>query len=171
MRKSTRIQKTIKENLDRYFPEVIIEWNMAKDARDAFSPSQTRYAPRLDVAVGPFNISPDYVQSDIENKFSALCPMNLKDFLRSHTLSKNSNPRCTIGIEVVCSGSSKHILGDFTNASMMGLYGIIIPDSPMLNKVKRLYEYVKILKSVGKSPPNMFNNLTILSSQEFINLL
>ena len=36
---------------------------------------------------------------------------------------QNKNPRCLLSVEVEFSGSSKLIMGDFTNAGMMGHVG------------------------------------------------
>ena len=87
-------------------------------------------------------------------------------------LSTNANPRCSLAIEVVFSGSSKHILGDITNASMMGLYGLVVvkDEERILEKAKRIFEYVKRIIEVGKAPANLFQNTRILSASEFLHL-
>lgn len=172
MRQSTLLQNKIVERLSRHFSGVVKEWDVTKDATDAFS--EPVYGPRLDVAVGPFNITEeDKVEkvNEIVMMFSENAPQRLKDIIASRNLHQNNNPRCTLAIEVVYSGSSKHILGDITNSSMMGLYGFVVANRSMFNKVSRIFEYSKIIKRVGKAPADLFSNVCVISNEDFLELL
>lgn len=147
------------------------EWSVTKNATDAFFTQVDVYAPRLDVAVGPFNIEEGNKANEIKNAFVHNAPQRLKDLVRSAELRENGNPRCTLAIEVVYSGSSKHILGDITNASMMGLYGFVVASSSTFDKLKRIFEYSKVIKRVGKAPEDLFSNVCVISDEKFLKLL
>jgi len=74
-----------------------------------------------------------------------------------------------LAIEVVCSGSSKHILGDITNASMMGLYGIVVTndDQHICEKVERIQHYAQRVKALQKAPTGWFDNVLIVKYPVF----
>ncbi len=55
---ATEYQQMVRGVLERYFPDVRAEWSVVTDATDAMSRDVKRYAPRVDVAVGPFNVTP-----------------------------------------------------------------------------------------------------------------
>jgi len=169
MRASTSFQNVITEKLGKYFPEVEKEWDVTKNATDLFSTDV--YGPRLDVAVGPFNTEEGNKIDEIRNAFFQKVPQELKNIIESRNLRENRNPRCMLAIEVVYSGSSKHILGDITNASMMGLYGFVVANSSTFDKLKRIFEYSKVIKHVGKAPVDLFSNVCVISDKEFLKLL
>jgi len=164
-------QNIIIERLRRHSLEVEKEWGITRNANDIFSTGKRRYAPRLDVAVGPFNVRVENKKNKIRSTFNRNVPQKLKHRIESNVLRENINPRCMLAIEVVFSGSSKHILGDITNASMMGLYGIVVANNSMVNKVKRIFEYVKVVKQVGKAPSGLFSNVCLISDEEFLKLI
>lgn len=165
---SKQLQKNIKKILTPHFGDsVVVEWSVSKGASDGFSTNRFRYAPRVDVAVKPFVSLGNHLEEILgiwENK----SPKKLSK--RLSNLRENRNPRCVLAIEVVFSGSSKHILGDIMNASMLGLYGIIVPSEKMMPKVKRAFEYVKKVKELGKLSDDVFENVCILSRGEFLNM-
>lgn len=174
MSASTSFQNTIVEKLRQHFTEVEKEWRITKGATDPLSVNADVYAPRLDVAVGPFNVrEEDKVEmvDTIKTVFSQKAPQELKNIITSRRLKQNQNPRCTIAIEVVYSGSSKHILGDITNASVMGLYGFVVASNSTFEKLKRIFEYSKVIKQVGKVPEDMFSNVCVISGDNFLRLL
>jgi hypothetical protein len=78
----------------------------------------------------------------------------------------NTNPRCLLAIEVVFSGSSKHIMGDTLNAGALGLYGLVVGTDKLMPKIKRIGKYLEILAALEKLPP-MFRNVHALSTTEF----
>lgn len=165
-----QFQKQIKEKLKISFGDLVeVEWPISKGATDIFTRSNERYSPRVDVAVNTVGVSTGNHFKEIEHFWNERAPEKLKNhFCR---FDKNSNPRCSLAIEVVFSGSSKHILGDITNASMMGLYGIVIPNQDMAKKVKRIFEYVKNIRDVGKAPEKLFKNVDIIPRKDFIKLI
>ncbi|EIJ65600.1 hypothetical protein BD31_I1572 [Candidatus Nitrosopumilus salaria BD31] len=171
MSSSTSFQNEITEKLSRYFQQVRKEWRITQDATDAFSTDVDVYAPRIDVAVGPFNVSEGNERENITNVFENSAPQNLKKMIESSSLQKNNNPRCMLAIEVVYSGSTKHILGDITNASMIGLYGFVVAHNDRIDEVNRIFEYTKTIKAVHKAPSDLFSNVKIMSTNEFLELL
>lgn len=171
MSSSKSFQNEIVEKLSRHFEDVKMEWRITQDATDAFSANVDVYAPRIDVAVGPFNVSDGNERNNIANEFENSAPQNLKNLIESNSLQKNNNPRCMLAIEVVYSGSTKHILGDITNASMMGLYGFVIAHNDRIDEVNRIFEYTKIIKAVHKAPNDLFSNVKVISTNEFLELL
>jgi hypothetical protein len=48
-------QRTIQTRLGERFDDVLVEWSISRAATDAMAPDAAVYAPRVDVAVGPFN--------------------------------------------------------------------------------------------------------------------
>ena len=171
MSSSTSFQNEIAERLREHFQEVEKEWRITKNATDEFSINADVYAPRLYVAVGPFNVEEGNKVNDLVRTFSNDAPSGLKNLVESNVLRKNVNPRCVLAIEVVYSGSTKHILGDITNASMMGLYGFVVASSYLFSKVERIFEYTKAIKRVGKAPEELFANVCIISDSEFLERL
>jgi len=55
---ATEYQRAAEAKLKRHFADVRLEWSVVKDATDALAADISRYAPRVDVAVGPFNTTP-----------------------------------------------------------------------------------------------------------------
>jgi hypothetical protein len=112
---ATEYQRLAEVTLRAHFADVRLEWSVVKDATDALARDIKRYAPRVDIAVGPFNTTPGPDPRISE----ALVPDQLRALFNDRP--PNPNPRCLLAIEVVYSGSSKHILGDMLNAGALGL--------------------------------------------------
>ena len=153
-------QVVAKSLLEEYFPEVTSEWQSARGAAAAFRADVRRYAPRVDIAVGPYSTS------------SGRLPMSLEMFPGTmhywfEGLRTNENPRCLLAVEIVNSGSAKHMLGDLLNASALGLYGLVVCNEAVLAKVHRNWEYARQLANVGKIPA-LFQNIRVISFSEFI---
>ena len=157
-------QLAAKAALEQHFADVRLEWSVVKDACDLFAADIWRYAPRVDVAVGPFNTTPGNDRSISD----ALLPAQLRDLLAGR--SPNPNPRCLLAIEVIYSGTSKHIMGDMLNACALGLYGLVIGSDKQMLKIQRIETYIKALISAGKPSPH-FDNLACLSTTDFDALL
>jgi len=159
-------QTELKALLGRNFTghEVIVEWSIRKRATDRMTGDPLLYAPRVDVAVGPFNESSGRDHQITRNSV----PTNLQRLFRN--LEVNPNPRCLIAIEVTYSGSSKHILGDIMNASAMGLYGIVVGKPEIVPKIKRNIMYLQRLSELDK-PHFLPKNLLVLSTDELRDLL
>ncbi len=169
MRDSTRLQNEIVEKLSYLNAEK--EWPIKKNATDRFSNQKQVYLPRLDVAVGPFSIVEGNTHDAIMKIFKQIAPKKLQEYVKENKLKENPNPRCMLAIEIAYSGSSKHMLGDMTNASMMGLYGFVIGSRSTIDKLNRIFHYSKILKDLGKMEKNLFTNVCIISKEKFMELL
>jgi hypothetical protein len=168
--RASTYQSRLADALKANFPEVQGEWSVARDATDGFrDPAIPRYAPRLDIAIGPFNITAEAgTNTDAIRQASRNA---LISGIRSEVLVENSNPRCLLAIEIEFSGSSKHILGGITNASMMGLIGIVIGSNDNIQKIRRIHEYVKWLRQVGKGPTSLFGNVATYEASAFYKMV
>lgn len=149
------------------------EWDVSKDAGDIFRrQNNNSYIPRIDLAIGPFNIDRNVLKNIESINHQSGQYRFIKEFkekLGSNNL--NPNPRCLLAIEICFSGDSKRLLGDLTNASMMGLIGIVVANDIILPKINAIKGYVEKLVRVGKAPKALFSNLIILSVSEFNKLL
>lgn len=152
------------------------EFSIATDATDIFSGAK-RYLPRLDLAVGPFNVSTERIQNTQQiyaaaNHRLAKRIVDLAAHQNGGRFIRNRNPRCLLAIEIEFSGSSKLIMGDFTNASMMGFVGLVVgpPDAGYMKKIHRVSEYVQTLRDLNKAPPDLFMNVACLDENQFRNL-
>lgn len=171
-------QTYVKNSLHRIMNpyEAKEEWNVAKDSQDAFT--RELYSPRLDVAVGPFNIDGNIERNNKKIRRAAnrhqsfieqlICCSELESpsfdiFLRR----RNKNPRCFLAIEIENSGSSKHMLGDIANVSIIGSIGIVIPFNEKKQSLcERIKRYVRFCSSVGKID-NVFTNVLVISKEDF----
>ena len=171
-------QESACKSLSRIFGEdnVRKEWDVAKNSQDDFT--RELYCPRLDIAVGPFNIDGN-VNWNIEEmervvhirrsfikrllNHSETPHIEIEEFLSN----KNQNPRCFLAIEIENSGSSKHMLGDVANVSILGSIGIIVPfNDKKLSLCKRIKQYVGFATEVGKTNV-VFKNVLILNKANF----
>jgi hypothetical protein len=171
-------QKQAFDLLKRAFPpdRVSFEFSIGTAATDVFA-GVKRYLPRLDLAVGPFNVS---TQRDVNSRLiRAQRNHPLIQKIISHArrqnageFNENDNPRCLLAIEIEFSGSSKLILGDFTNASMMGLVGLVIGPSAgkYMQQIRRVAEYVLTLRRLEKAPEHLFTNVACMDENEFKSL-
>jgi hypothetical protein len=152
-------QSFAKPRLERYFEDVRREWSSSLGATDSLRRDVQRYAPRVDLAVGPFNVAPGRADITVE-----MLPPTLRHWFDG--MRPNDNPRCLLAIEVVYSGSAKHMLGDLLNASALGLFGLVVCHESKLAKVKRNREYAIELASLGKIP-TLFQNVRVVSFSAF----
>lgn len=167
MTHSRQYQIELTKALSKFFPgEAVIEYFIPKNAKDQFSREGGVYLPRLDVAVGPFNETDGDKSESIKADYLAKAPEMLKNI--TNTLSQNKNPRCSLGIEVVYSGTSKHILGDMVNSGTIGLYGLVLVSDEMYSKVQRIQEYVRVVKGLRKLPGEFCANVKVLRAREFL---
>ncbi len=168
--------------LKRIFGEhnVRKEWDVAKDAQDDYT--RELYCPRIDVAVGPFNIDDNVGSNNLKiesalvrhkpllARVASLSEMKvggIDEFLAM----RNRNPRCLLGIEIENSGTRKHRFGDIANASIMGAVGIVVPlNQETLNSFVKLLKYISFVTNAGKLRPS-FNNVVVLSRTNFLKLL
>lgn len=166
MNRSTRYQNDLEVELLRFFPgNVRNEYYIPKKAADDFSLHHSVYIPRADLAVGPFNEEGGNRVSRIREGYGS-APAVLSSLTRG--LSQNQNPRCLFAIEVVYSGTSKHILGDILNAGTLGLYGIVLPSNEMHEKVLRIVEYLKLVKKLHKLADDFSANVAVVKADDFL---
>ncbi|HEY1722701.1 MAG TPA: hypothetical protein VGG27_15765 [Magnetospirillaceae bacterium] len=149
--------------------EVKPEWSVAKDEEDGFRDLE-RYAPRLDIATGPWNVT-RAAASNVRKIHEAAEIEIIKRISGAADPKLNRNPRCLLAIEIEFSGSSKHILGGCTNASMMGAVGIVIGHHDNIDKIRRIEGYAAWLRQKEKSDPSLFGNVRVYETTEFIDLL
>lgn len=171
-------QKHIEVLLGRIFSAEMIkrEWSIWDGARDGFRRTNTTYAPRLDIAVGPFNTTTENRHADMTairdfNGHPLIASIIINGQDKNQNWQYNNNPRCLLAIEIEYSGSSKHILGDYTNASMMGHIGVVISSAENYEKINRVGEYVKTLRQLEKAPADLFCNTVHYRENEFEALL
>ena len=152
------VQRRLKEFLSGIFGKENIksEWRSNANAEDWLRYGSV-YAPRPDIAVGPFNIEEGANVSEIENTFS-----QNQDFFRRLALTNsgsNRNPRCLIAIEIENSNKCKHMLGNIINASLLGKVGIIVTLRVEFHKeAKNICNYLKGAyerKKIGHNPSNI----------------
>jgi hypothetical protein len=138
---------------------------------------QRVYAPRHDIAVGPFNSYRDLdigVDRTKQMQFHSFTKRLCEGFLQhgeNLTNLWNSISRCYLAIEIEFSGSSKHMLGSIVNASVSGSIGIVIVKKASINKAIRICNYLKRLEGLGKLKMNMLRNLFIFEDDDFLKLL
>lgn len=176
-------QELVSNSLQRIFGETNVkkEWNVAKDSRDGFT--RELYCPRLDIAIGPFNIDRDIEERDkmaikivarrhrdfIDRmlRYSQQQGSNVNGFLEN----ANANPRCFLAIEIEKSGFSKHMLGNIANTSIIGFIGIVIPfNYKKASLCKRIKKYVTFATRVGKIE-DVFKNVLIIDKENFLQVL
>jgi len=155
------------------------EWDVAKDSRDDYG--RHLYCPRIDIAVGPFNISREIIRDNQKIQSAIERHNNFIEQLvaKSETLvgdtnyllrSKNKNPRCFLAIELENSGSRKHLLGDIANVSIIGAFGIVVAmNDSKLKAFKRIKEYINFATQVQKLPET-FNNVVVLNQDKFMDI-
>ena len=89
-----------------------------------------------------------------------------------NNFSYNKNPRCLIAIEIETSGTRKHMIGDITNASILGKIGLIVPTT--FDKYKafnKIMKYLEFAQTNGKIKNNVFKNIILIKHEDLISLL
>lgn len=170
--------------LKQFFPpdSVKKEWNASKNSEDDFN-NRDYYAPRVDIAIGPFNINRDLDRNN--TKFDNLIQENTSLLQKLYDLSHlgegheyisfrdfasklNPNPRCFIAIEIENTKDAKRSIGDIVNASVMGKVGIVIPIGEdkykLFYKIKKYFHY---LEQAGKLEGN-FRNVLIIEGNKLL---
>lgn len=133
------------------------EWPSRAKARDWLQVSRDIYAPRPDIAVGPFNIDEGAKTEPINDIFKRNGAFFSKLSLRDSNC--NDNPRCLIAIEIENSNKGKHMMGNIINASLLGKVGIIVTlrkefSTSAINMIKYLTGAFERKKS-GHNPANV----------------
>jgi len=175
-------QELVCNSLQRIFGETNVkkEWNVAKDSRDDFT--RELYCPRLDIAIGPFNIDRDVERNKMAIKRVARRHRDFVDRMLRYSQQQgsnvdgflenaNANPRCFLAIEVENSGSSKHMLGNIANTSIIGSIGVVIPfNYKKASLCKRIKKYVTFATQVRKIK-DVFKNVLIIDKENFLRAL
>lgn len=168
-------QESVKIILDRIYREVEVQWY------PFLGIGRDMYAPRIDIAVGPFAIE----SRRFHERYTELL-FETRPFIQSliechnHNLESaeerasfetaaffNLNARCLLCIEIEDSGSRKHCLGNLVNASALGRIGLLIARSEkILRTFVRQRVYLRFLANVEK---NSFrtDNALVLSAEQF----
>ena len=164
--------------------EIKKEWDVTKCSRDGFRRGGSEggiYAPRIDIAIGPFNI--DF---NSDNLYKMKCEYKKYDklFLRG-VISKgsvlsdedeivcNQNPRCTVAIEIANHSEIKRIISDIFNASVIGKIGIFVHDNDKKSETAshRLLNYFKLLQYNRKVDDKILKNVVFIKSEDMISTL
>jgi len=139
------------------------------------------YSPRIDVAIGPFAIEERFIEiynQMYDNPKSIFFINKLYDY-HCHNLGIikdeefigklkhfNENARCFMAIEIENKVSAKHLLGGIVNASALSRVGILVPWNPGIYRAsKRMIQYFKFLKNVGKNTFDTKNVLILFKEQ------
>jgi hypothetical protein len=144
------------------------EWDVAKNSSDALT--RNLYCPRVDIAVGPFNIDRNIelnnhlISEAYEDHLNLIEAIKARSDIQYRALEANQNPRCFIAIEIEHRTSRKHRLGSMVNASAMGKVGIIAATSPdVFDSITKIRRYLEFLEAVGKSRYNPRNVMIVLA--------
>jgi hypothetical protein len=136
--------------------EVLEEWDVAKSSKDAYT--REIYCPRLDIAVGPFNIdseTTDQLKAEIERKFRKHRRFVDGIVRKAETpvgrIGSNFNPRCLIAVEIENTGTRKHRLGSILNSGVLGKVGIVVGwNNEVMGSLVKLRKYIDYLYWRGK---------------------
>ena len=166
--------------------EIKKEWSVTKDSQDEYQ-GEGIYAPRIDIAIGPFNIGPDWN--------GGLCRINRKyrqyEFILGEIIQKgkllsnedvcpNQNPRCTVAIEIANHNEIKRMISDIFNASVIGKIGIFVYDQFVYGQDQRfekashrLLNYIKFLKTQrkGEMDNKILKNMIFIKSGDIVSVL
>jgi hypothetical protein len=175
-------QQFIIPPIQNLIPELAIrsEWKAFNEIQEA------RYSPRIDIAIGPFNVGPG---PNIQDKYDNILKSNevvsfLEQVYKFHKnniekyssllsvpefqeiLSLNHNSRCLIAIEIENRNSRKHTLGSIINACSLGRIGIGIAFTEATSRIfSRILNYLNFLRMVDKNSYNTNNFLLLTRTQ------
>ncbi len=175
-------QKELYQKLAATFPNVVNEW------RTFSSGEKNKYGPRVDIAIGPYNI--EGIPENLTNHYNALVKQEpVKSFLQKahnfhiqnldstiydevihpgflEVVERNQNARCLIAIEIENLNSRKHIMGSIVNAAALGRIGIGIGfTNKALKSFLRIINYLSFLKNVEKNGYDTANFLVLSIDQ------
>lgn len=159
-------QKRITKILKTIFGEKLVrkEWSAASGDnlwRDRV------YAPRVDIAVGPFNSRWNHDLGIDSAAAMELHPM-IKEINERTTIKWNEFSRCAIAIEIEFGRIQKYILGDIVNASILGGIGIVIANKESEEKIMRAVHY---FESMDIRRVNICQNLIVFNDKNFLDFL
>jgi len=137
------VQIELKRLLSAIFGKenVYPEWRSNARAQDWLKIGDV-YAPRPDIAVGPFNIDEGVHTYEIERTFDR--HRTFFDQLGIENANLNENPRCLITIEIENSNKGKHMLGNIINTSLLGKVGMVVTlRDEFYNEAERINRYLQ----------------------------
>ncbi|MNJ95312.1 hypothetical protein D3C87_130220 [compost metagenome] len=169
--------------------EATCEWNSKMNANI--------YAPRLDIAIGPFSIlDGTSLQQEYDHIYDTHYPF-IYQLVKIHLLNIqqisadsnndevnarinekighmkyfNFNSRCFIAVEIENEVSRKHLMGGALNASVLGRVAIASGFTAEKHRAfLNLYRYFEYLQNVEK-PTFRTENLLIISAEQLLNVL
>lgn len=168
---ASEYQDIVVDLLKQIFPknEVKREWDSVYFDNHRGN-HKTIYAPRIDVAVGPFNSSSN-LRSNRDNTVVMKNSLLVERLNERYDIIWNNSSRCFLAIEVAFSGSSKHIMGDFLNATSTGGIGIVVSGSKSYKKVRRMLNYFKRLEEFKRMERRSMMNLMLFRDVDFLQFL
>jgi hypothetical protein len=190
MSKVDDFQEEIRDLLeDKLQQDAVTEWRSKM--------GQGLYAPRVDVAVGPFAIA---AGEHREQEHSHLLYQNIALFRQltafhlenlnvitqetaqhdrevqinekmDKLLQTNQNARCFLAIEIENKVSRKHLMGGAVNGSVLGKIGIAVGFTDKMHRCfLNLYRYFDFCRQVEKPTFNSAN-LLIVSKEQLMDAL
>jgi len=166
-------EERVKVGLNRFYKDVMVQW------RPFLGEGRARYAPVVDVAVGPFATQQQFIQEygqllDNTRPFIERLIVNHNENVREQEEAVNfdmirnfnQNARCLLSIEIEESGTRKHCLGNLVNASALGRVGILVARTEKIQRVfLRQRAYLHFLAEVGKNTFRTGNALVLTDDQ------
>ncbi|NII83173.1 hypothetical protein [Pedobacter sp. SG908] len=174
-------QNELFPKMERVFAELEVKNEWA-----AFSGRIHQYSPRIDLAIGPFNVEgpnlnhiyDELVEDEHIRHFLLLCFKYHKENLNAQVydeiihpefetiIHKNKNARCFIAIEIENQNSKKHIMGSVVNAASLGRVGIGVAfNESTLRSFCRIANYLAFLKRVEKNTYDTYNFMILTVDQ------
>ncbi len=169
-------QELLEEKCHQIFKQIQLEkeWSISLGREDI-------YAPRLDLAVGPFS----YGTKKLGNKFDLMMTdyeVYINEFIKFHNINieksnlpkadfqkikdNNINARCFLAIEIENKVGQKHLIGGAINACSMGRIGLFIGWNERTYKYMiRLLKYLFFLKEF-KNIDFPISNLLVLNKDQ-----
>lgn len=161
------------------------EWSVTKDSRDVYQ-GEDIYAPRIDIAIGPFNIGSNWDVGEKNRKYHQYENVIFEkiiqkgELLGNEVICPNQNPRCTVAIEIANYSEEKRMIGDIFNASVIGKIGIFVYDNFVYDQDQkfekashRLLNYLKFLKDQRKGgvDDKILKNVIFIKSGDIVSVL
>jgi len=177
--KATDYQNEIVELLQNIFGKDLVrkEWDSV-EYDSHFNNHKNVYAPRLDVAVGPFNFYPNLdVGTDnslkmVKHAFTKKLREQFLDDREKLENIWNRFGRCYLAIEIEFNSNSKHAFGSLINASVSGALAIVVVNTEKKKKeLERLINYVLRLQDFDLIELNSLRNLVVFEKSEFVEFL
>lgn len=166
-------QEQVKLTLERLYGEVEVQW------LPFLGEGRGMYAPRVDIAIGPFAVAGQYIRRYTELMHATRrfieCLIerhnrNVEGIGEPATFGRlldfNENARCFLCIEIEESGSRKHCIGNLVNVSALGRMGLLVArNDVVLRTFVRQRAYLQFLARVGKNTFKTMNALVLSEAQ------